>query len=326
MSNNAQGFLHFTFNTTRPLKTAVGSFEFQLIAGRLDEDSAANMPYEHLHLKKAQFTDDWRYINGLVLSYQPSFIPNFFVGFSRSFQMYHTDFVLQPSIIEQYLPVFTAIFKNSTDNEDVKARDQAISVFTRMVFPKNHAEFYFEYGWNDHSANTRDFFLDPEHSSAYIVGGKKLIPLRKNRWLEISGELTQMAQSTDYLVRTAGNWYEHSIISQGLTNHGQILGAGSGMGNNVQTLTVNWLDGIKKLGVIIQRVQHDPTGLHGDFANVGLRGYAWNELAFGLQSRWEFKKLLASVELQHTWSDNYAWDKGYKRGNLYGLIKLAYAW
>jgi hypothetical protein len=143
MSNNAQGFLHFTFNTTRPLKTAVGSFEFQLIAGRLDEDSAANMPYEHLHLKKAQFTDDWRYINGLVLSYQPSFIPNFFVGFSRSFQMYHTDFVLQPSIIEQYLPVFTAIFKNSTDNEDVKARDQAISVFTRMVFPEEPCRILF---------------------------------------------------------------------------------------------------------------------------------------------------------------------------------------
>jgi hypothetical protein len=123
LSNNAPGFLHFTFNTTRPLKTAIGSFEFQLLGGTLDEDSVANMPYEQLHLKNTPLTDDWRYINGLVLSYQPSFLPNVFVGFSRSFQMYHTDFKLQPSFIEQYLPVFTALFKNATDNEDVKARD-----------------------------------------------------------------------------------------------------------------------------------------------------------------------------------------------------------
>jgi hypothetical protein len=196
-----------------------------------------------------------------------------------------------------------------------------------MIFPNSHAEFYFEYGWNDHSANTRDFFLDPEHSSAYIVGGKKLVPLRKQRWLEFAGEITQLAQSPDYIVRNAGNWYEHSIITQGLTHHGQLLGAGSGMGNNVQTFTVSWLDGIKKIGVLMQRIQHDPTAMSAaNFNNIWLRQHAWNELAFGIQSRWDFKKVLASVELQHTWSDNYAWETGNKKGNLYGTIKIAYTW
>jgi hypothetical protein len=326
MSNNAPGFAHITFNTTRPLKTAVGSFEFQLIGGRLDEDSAANRPYEHLQLRQAALTGDWRYLNAIVFTYQPSFLPDFFIGFSRSFQLYNKNLTLQSSAIEKYLPVFTALFKNSTSDEDAKGRDQGISLFSRMIFPKSHAEFYFEYGWNDHSANSRDFLLDPEHSAAYIVGGKKLVPLAKDRWLEFTGEITQMAQSPDYIVRNAGNWYEHGVVLQGLTHQNQVLGAGSGMGNNVQTFTVNWLDGIKKMGFLFQRIQHDPSALAGDFGNIGLRQDGWNEVAFGIQSRWDFKKILASVELQHTVSDNYAWVTGNKKGNLYGLLKIAYTW
>ena len=31
MSNQAQGFNHITFNTTRPMKTAIGNFEWQLV-------------------------------------------------------------------------------------------------------------------------------------------------------------------------------------------------------------------------------------------------------------------------------------------------------
>lgn len=327
MSNNAPGFGHFTFNTTRPIKSPIGSFEFQIIIGRLDEDSAANRPYEHLHLKPASLNDDWRYINGWVFSYQPSFLSGVFIGMSRSFQLYHADFKQQSgSFIEKYLPVLTPFFKNSTSNEDTKGRDQTVSLFTRWLFEKSHAEFYFEYGWNDHAANTRDLLNDPEHSAAYIIGGKKLIALPKTNWLELSGEITQMAQSPDYIVRTAGNWYEHSVVKQGLTNQNQILGAGSGMGNNVQTLTVNWVSGIKRLGIIFQRIQHDPGAIAGSFGNIGLRETAWNEVAFGVQSRWNFGKLLASFELQQVWSKNYAWEAGRDPGNLYSLLKIAYSW
>ena len=36
MSNNAEGFRHITFNTTKPIKTFVGNFEWQVISGRLE--------------------------------------------------------------------------------------------------------------------------------------------------------------------------------------------------------------------------------------------------------------------------------------------------
>ncbi|MHB8206504.1 hypothetical protein [Mucilaginibacter sp.] len=37
MSNSAPGFLHWTFNSAKPIKTPIGSFEWQLIGGRLRE-------------------------------------------------------------------------------------------------------------------------------------------------------------------------------------------------------------------------------------------------------------------------------------------------
>jgi hypothetical protein len=36
MSNHAQGFNHITFNTTRPVKTFIGNFEWQVVTGRLE--------------------------------------------------------------------------------------------------------------------------------------------------------------------------------------------------------------------------------------------------------------------------------------------------
>ena len=36
MSNNARGFPHITFNTTSPIKTSIGNFEWQLISGKLE--------------------------------------------------------------------------------------------------------------------------------------------------------------------------------------------------------------------------------------------------------------------------------------------------
>ncbi|WP_163277304.1 capsule assembly Wzi family protein, partial [Enterobacter hormaechei] len=40
MSNNAPGFWHLTFNSRKPLKTPIGDFEWQLIGGKLVEDTS----------------------------------------------------------------------------------------------------------------------------------------------------------------------------------------------------------------------------------------------------------------------------------------------
>ena len=50
-----------------------------------------------------------------------------------------------------------------------------------------------------------------------------------------------------------------------------------GLGNNVQTIQVNLLKGLSKLGMKIQRIQHQPTPANGSFPfeSLGLRPMRW---------------------------------------------------
>src|SRR5690606_13901392 len=103
-SNNAQGFPHLTFNTTRPAKTFLGSFEGQLIIGRL-KDSQQD-PSQHPELNEQYFrelTGDWRYLNGISITYQPKWVPGLFLGGSRTFQNYNAR---RGSTFADWFPIF----------------------------------------------------------------------------------------------------------------------------------------------------------------------------------------------------------------------------
>src|SRR5690606_5881002 len=74
MSNTAPGFFHYTLNTTKPVKTYIGSFEGQIILGRLSKsgfppsllgDTARHM--QHMVDKP----EGKRYLSGITLNYQP---------------------------------------------------------------------------------------------------------------------------------------------------------------------------------------------------------------------------------------------------------------
>ena len=291
MSNSASGFKHLTLNTNRPVNTPIGSIEGQVIAGRLEGSGDADaLPV------------DWRYLSGLVLSYQPRWFPGLFLGLTRSFQTYHED---MDDSFGDYLPLFQAFQKKNTI-EDVKRRDQLTSVFARWLLTKSRAEVYFEYGLNDHSYNTRDFLMSPEHSRAYTVGMSKLIPYkgRKDEYIHLGIELTHMEQSIDRIFRDAGEWYTHSEVLHGYTNRGEVLGAGIGPGGNFQSVHVSWVKGLKQLGLQLERYEHN-----GDLANV--YGYGpWIDFSAAAVGNWTYKKFIFNAKLQAIESVNYQWLSG----------------
>jgi len=324
MSNNAPGFEHLSLHTNRPLKTSIGSFEWQLVAGKLTEDSLGSN--ENIFLRPNIFNKtEWRYFNGLVLSYQPSFMKGFFFGLTRVDHIYNSGAQNRGSFIRNLLPVF--IFNGSNQNMDVSQirtnGDAYAGFFTRWILPKHQAEFYIEFGYNDFKQNVRDFLANTNHSSAFIAGFKKVVTLQKNQLLDISGEVTQMAQTTIYIVRDAGNWYEHTLMNQGLSNQNKILGAGSGMGNNVQTLQVKKIKGFNYLGVKLQRIQEDPKGFRGDINTLLMGEFQWNELSLGLLGQKKWNKFLLKGEMQSVNSKNYGWEKN-DRFNLYVLVNMLY--
>lgn len=314
MSNNAPGFLHGFVGTNKPIKTPIGYIDFNIIGAKLT--SSKNLPYENNYNQVRNINDDWRYLNAYVISWQPKWVKGLFLGMTRSLQQYGDRVQRkQTGFISKYLPVLgLAIQKTNNLGDDSLDRDQLASFFLRWVLPKSNAEFYVEFGKNDYGYNMRDYLMAPSHSYAYIIGFRKLILKTKKEYVQLEGELTQMSQSPDAMVRSAGNWYVHGQIGQGYTHQNQIMGAGAGYGANVQTASATWINGDIRNGFLIQRVERDPEG----------RVNKWTDLSVGWMPQWRYKNMLLGAKVQLIRSNNYNWEKGNHSFNIHSRLMIQY--
>ena len=314
MSNNSPGFLHGFVGNNKPIKTPIGNIEFKIIGAKLTSDK--NLPYENNYNQVRNINDDWRYLNAYVISWQPRWVKGLFLGMTRSLQQYGDRVQRQQTgFVSKYLPVLgLAIQKTNNFGDDSLDRDQLASFFLRWVLPKSNAELYMEFGKNDYGFNIRDYLMAPTHSYAYTIGYRKLLPKTKEEYVQLEGELTQMSQSPDAIVRSAGNWYVHGQIGQGYTHQNQIMGAGAGFGANVQTASATWINGEIRNGFLFQRIERDPEG----------RLNKWTDISIGWMPQWRYKNILLGAKVQLIRSNNYGWEKGNHSFNLHSRLMIQY--
>jgi hypothetical protein len=331
-SNNAFGFQHLTLNTQKPAKTFLGSFEGQLILGKLENFAS--------FIRDGN--EDWRYLNGITFSYQPKWIPGLFLGASRVFQQYSS---YNDQSFAYYFPLFEPFQKvklidpnspdfNSTDYDN-RLQSQQLTGFARLVIPKAKAEVYFEYGRRDHAVDWREFILNPEHARAYLFGFKKLIALSNESFFEVNGEVLQQQESINILIRDGGaSWAAHSI-SQGFTHQGQLLGPGVGPSSNVQTLETSWVKGVKKLGIRWERLnRHQDVYIR--IINDLSENRRWVDYSARLFGDWQWKNLIVSSYVNLIYSLNPNWNldsrntsefpNGKKEFYTQSQINLIYLW
>jgi hypothetical protein len=305
MSNSAPGFPHLSFNSIQPVTSAIGSFEWQLISGELKgsgilPDTSRAFNGQPLYHPKQNGN---RYLNGMVVTWQPKWTKGLFVGFSRVFYQYTSDV---QSSFDGYIPVFGKFFKGGLSTEDAKRRDQMISFFFRFVLPKEKAEFYAEYGRNDHSQNARDFLLEPEHSRAYIIGFSKIFDKPKNS-LQLFGEITNLQIPSTNILRPQESWYAHHQVRHGYTNYGQIIGAGIGPGASSQTIGLQWGKTFHKLGGTIERVVHNNDFYYNAFAPLEQWQKHWVDVSLNLNKSWISKRIVYDARISFINSLNYQW-------------------
>ena len=307
MSNTAPGFKHLTLNTRKPIKTPVGSFEGQIIAGRLENSGFGVLEPERSHFSNPLYLpkrDDWRYLAGMVLTWQPKWVPGLFLGLTRSSQTYGSDL----SKFGDYLP-FSSTNKQNAADEAINKKDQRNSYFMRWLWPEEHAEIYFEYGRNNYAGNIQDLMLAPAVSRAYIFGLRKLFPFgsRNNENLMVNVEVTQM-QETDFdKVLSSAGWYTNTNIRHGYTNRGEVLGAGIGPGANMQSLELSWVKGLKRLGLQFERYVHNNDFYYAAYyPSLDWRRH-YTDLSFAAVGEWNYKNLLFNAKLQGIKSLNYQW-------------------
>jgi hypothetical protein len=321
MSNHARGFKHITFNTTKPLKTKIGNFEWQVISGRL-ESSGFNPPntdMEHAGTKlfkpkTAQIQSnipDWRYLQGYSVTYSPKWVPGLSLGFIRWVQMYSRLVRGKYYWMEgspTWFPAFQNLFRKNDKSENYEAQtNQAAGLFLRWLWKDSKAEIYVDYHHNDSKQNIRDLLLDSDHSRAVTVGLQKVFEINTDNFL-FSWEWTQMEQTASRLIRSAGSWYRHSWTLDGYTNEGEVLGAGIGPGSNSHYFALSRVRDKEKLGIALEIIDQDNDFYHEAFASArDFRRY-WKDFNLHVNFSKKYKQFWVSSNLMYSRSLNYQWD------------------
>jgi len=332
MSNNAQGFNHITFNTRRPIKTAIGNFEFQLVTGRLEPSDFDPPSTDRTNAGTKLFvpkinqlgkTGDWRFFQGYSFTYSPKWISGLHLGLIRWTQMYGALFegkywwINNNPIDDRFngtsigwFPIFNNFLRKNDKIEPYEAEtDQAASGFFRWVWEDSKAEIYGEFNHNDSKFNFRDLLSDSDHSRAVTLGIIKIFDSKKNNsQLEFHWEWTQMEQTASRLVRNAGSWYMHGRVYHGYTNNGEVMGAGIGPGSNSQYFSLAKLSTNQRFGGALEIIDQDNDFYYLAFEDSSDFRRYWKDFNLHLFYEKKFKDFWGSINIMYSRSLNYQWE------------------
>lgn len=339
LSDNAQGFLHFTLKTTKPAKTFLGNFEGQYFMAKLNGSRLphfSNNAYSELFEEKNDST--WRYFTGISISYNPKWVPGIFVGVSRTFQVYRSD--MQDNF-RAWFPLFDPFPKEGVGNiENIELReDQHLSFFGRYLIPRAQFEFYFEYIRNDHSLSWRDAILNPDHSRGYLIGFSKYFNLEKENQIEVLAEMLHTQISINNNVRWRGRpnfglgLFDNNQVNHGLTNEGEILGSYGGTSGNIYSISISKLNGFNKIGFELERIERDKNFYHLANSNEG-NVSPWIDSSLGIIGQISWKGFLMNANIKGIQTLNYNFynsklgtndfPKSNKIYSIYTNLNLAY--
>lgn len=329
LGSNAAGFLHGTLATSKPILTKIGTFEGEAIAGLLK--GSGIVPREIYRINTNTQTGDFlyqpkkmhqRYITGMVYTYQPKWIPGLYVGLAKLSMMYSDEI----SNGFDLLPLEGFAGDKFTPAETSRRKASMGSWFFRYVMPKENAEIYYEYGRSDQSLHVWNLFEKNPYGRGFTAGFRKgyFIGQKKGQQIQWGAELTNLSLPSKEQVQTPpASWYLHNYVRQGFTNRGKVLGAGIGPGSNSQTVYVQWLKGLNKVGLRFNRVIHNLDFYHYQpyYLTDHFNQY-WATVTGTLYGSLNWNKITLAAEYTRQRELNYNWE--WERYNPNGFENIGY--
>ncbi|MDO8501422.1 MAG: capsule assembly Wzi family protein [Gemmatimonadaceae bacterium] len=242
LGNNAGGFAHVFLGTSSPASIGFASLHGRVVYGYLEQSAWSPVTGSTYWVNSTE-TGTRRFMAGLVGLMQVRGLPGLEIGGTRFFHAANLRGGLSSHNLR--LP-FLGLLKNRLPVEADTAfgetrgvkENQLASVFVRIAPPGSGFDLYGEFAREDHSADLRDFLLEPDHASMSNVGFRKA-------WLSPTVMSALRAEFFTYEapggVQTRemgeGGVYIHSVLKQGHTQRGQLLSADVGPGSgNAQIL------------------------------------------------------------------------------------------
>ena len=320
MSNHARSFKHISFNTSKPINTRIGSIEWQFVTGRLELSGhpppASDRIFRGRKLwvpehNQARFGPDWRYFQGMIFTYNPKWLKNFYVGTIRWAQLYRGFLEGEYDWFDQrpgYFPLFSGLFKTDPNLADVQSQiDEAGGVFFKWIMEKSSTEIYSELHYNDAKVNLRDLLLDSEHSNATTLGFRKGFK-RNNNYYIFSWEWTRMEQTGSRILRSAGSWYYHFMINAGYTNYGEVMGSAIGPGSNSQYFEILKQNEKYRARLSLEIVDNDNDFYYYAFEDAGDFRRYWKDLNFSFGYEKKIQNFWLNFNVLYQRSLNYQWE------------------
>ncbi|MEQ9402699.1 MAG: capsule assembly Wzi family protein [Cyclobacteriaceae bacterium] len=241
MSNNAGGIPHFDIGTSVPVKTKLGMLEWKTFWGLMDESDYFD----------TNESNDQRYITGTVIGLRPNFAPELSLGFQRVMyrDMFDGDF--------SPLDIFASLWKNIDDPDLPNDNyDQMASIAIRWNFKEHGFDTYIEFARNDLPGNLVDLFENPERTRASTMGLVKTFDNEDGSLIRFVYEYTKL-NKIKASTNTTGHptYYVHSVVENGYTNNGQIMGAYIGPGSNSHHIKIQYYAPFGMIGGYIDRVR-----------------------------------------------------------------------
>lgn len=306
MSNNAPGFLHWTIETHKPIQTAIGSFEGQIMGGKLE--ASGYLPPRINSTYNGNFVyvpkpDKDRYMTGMVLTWNPKWTKGLYLGIAKASYLYTEDL----SNPLDALPFQGFLGRARTANERNGKKASMGSLFIRYLMPAEKTEIYIEYGRKDISLMPWNIIQTDAYRRAYVAGVRKLFKTTNNAHIQFIAELAQMQAPTAELIRNPDSWYTHSYVRQGYTNRGRSIGAGIGPGSNSQTMELSWVKGLKRIGFQLERVRYNSDFYYQAFEYLQDFRRHWIDLAGMVKVEWPIGQVFLSGQMGLIRSYNYQW-------------------
>jgi len=234
LGNNAAGIPHAFLGTERPTNIGIGRVQAQVVYGL--ESQSAYSPVTG----SDTFVDETnpgtrRFMSGLIATFSPAPIPGLELGAARFFHQAWSGRIGSTElrspfegILKSSLPPGNALVGSGNPDE---LKNQLASLFGRWVLPHSGFEVYAEYGHEDHNADLRDLESEPDHTRIAMAGFRKVFVRDDSTFSALNGEYIDGSDPTLLRHRGEHATYLHTVLRQGHTQDGQLLGANIGVGS-----------------------------------------------------------------------------------------------
>jgi len=302
MSNNAPGFTHVNIGTPLPIQTKFGDFEINSFWGRLEESNY----FDNIE------NNNGRYLAALTFGYRPSF-SEFFKGFSLGLS--RVLYQIWPESGLSFGDLFLGVKNFSGSAVELPGggftndeTDQMVSINTRWYFEEVGAEIYYEYARNDFWLNFKDLVQEPDHGAVFTLGVQKTFSGRDALW-RIGFEHTSLATTRTIEIRSSHSIYLHSIVTQGYTHKGQLIGAPIGPASKSQMFRLDKFNKSGKVGFRINRIRFDNDYVIAESQRTGVPLDYDVELSFDLEAVRFFKNYEFSCRIIYSRRRNWHFEE-----------------